>query len=57
MQIGDRVRFIGTVSDDIYHGFLCGQVGVIRQLYPWIGIDIAGHGVYAVNRECLEKIQ
>jgi len=37
-QIGDKVRYVGTAEQDVYHGELCGKVGTVARLHPWIGI-------------------
>lgn len=39
MNIGDRVRYIGTKEQDIYHGECVNRIGIVRQLQPWVGVQ------------------
>jgi hypothetical protein len=50
MNIGDRVRYIGTKEQDIYHGLCVGREGIVRQLDPWVGVEFDGeHGIRSVG--------
>ena len=56
LKLTDRVRYIGTADQDTYHGGCVGREGVVRQLYPWVGVEFDGEqGVRSVARELVER--
>lgn len=40
INLGDKVQYIGTKEQDVYHGQLVGKVGTVTQLTPFIGIRV-----------------
>jgi hypothetical protein len=58
VQIGDRVRYIGTAKDDDYHGKLCGKVGVVEQLDPYVllRLDDDPTELWVAGEQFLERV-
>jgi hypothetical protein len=50
IKIGDRVRYVGTANDDIYHGECVGREGVVKTVWPIILVHFGDEmGVRAVG--------